>query len=454
MLGGILRENGYAVRLLDCMNRLHGSSGTRREIPMTGRGAHGTGHYPKEMVAKPEPFRNVPRRYGRYGVPMHRVREELKTESKPDLILVTSGMTHWYPGVTDAVLLLKHRFPGVPVVLGGIYATLCPAHAERVSGADAVVRGEGESQIIPMADALTGHRSEKRDYPDPDSVPPLPYDLYPRVESAALLTSRGCPFHCPFCATHLLSSGPGRRNPLRVAEEMDHLQRRLKVRHLAFYDDALLFQKEDHFIPMLEEWIPRRQKAFLHTPNGIHPKWVDAGTAALMKRAGFKTIRLSYESHDPARQKAMGMKVVDQDLTNAVSCFLEAGFRRPEIGAYVIMGLPGQDAAEVLDSLLFVFGLGIKISLSSFSPIPGTASWDEAVRSGLLPEDADPILSNNSAFPMRSGSGVFAGAVRLGTLAALGNRIIAGGGRPLDDREFGTALRAFEKKPPPGGARP
>jgi hypothetical protein len=457
MLGGILRENGYAVRLLDCMDRphspVHRRRGNRSAFSMNnGRaarpGPHGTGHYCKEIVEKPALFKSVPRHYGRYGVPIHLVQKELETISRPDLILVTSGMTHWYLGVVDAIALLQSRFPGVPVVLGGVYATLCTEHAERVSGADVVIRGEGECQIVPLADALTGHRSGKKDYSDPDSIPPLPYDLYPQVESAVLLSSRGCPFCCPFCASHLLSSGHRRRNPRRVAEEMDRLQRGLNVRHLAFYDDALLFQKESHFIPIMEEWIPRRNGAFLHTPNGIHPKWVDGKTAGLMKRAGFITVRLGYESGNPARQKSMGLKVTDDDLQNAVSRFLDAGFSRSEIGAYVIMGLPAQGMDEVLDSLLFVFGLGIKISLSSFSPIPGTASWKEAVASGLLPEGADPLLSNNSAFPMRSESAGFPDFVRFGTLAALGNKIVGEGGMPLENSEFRRSLDRAEKKFP------
>jgi radical SAM superfamily enzyme YgiQ (UPF0313 family) len=448
-LGGILRESGYNVSLLDCMDRHHPWLKTHPGPAAESRtGPHGTGHYFKEIVAKPALFAAVPRRYGRYGIPMRIVRKELAAQPKPDLIMLTSGMTHWYPGVVDATALLKGIFPGVPVILGGIYASLCTAHAERVSGADAVVSGEGENRIVPLADALTGRRSEHKDYSDPDAVPPLPYDLYSGVETAALWLSRGCPFKCPFCASRLLSSASRRRNPVRVAEEMENLERIRGARHLVFYDDALLFQKESGFIPLLEEWIPRRQHAFLHTPNGIHPKWVDRRTAGLMKRAGFKTVRLSYESRDRARQASMGSKVTDDDLLGAVSCFLDQGFDRSEIGAYLIMGLPAQGMDEVLDTLLFVWRLGIKTSLSSFSPIPGTASWEEAVKAGFLPQGADPLLSNNSAYAMHAGPDGFSDFIRFGTLAALGNRIVGEGGMPLENPEFRRLLEQAGKRHP------
>ncbi|MDZ7333192.1 MAG: hypothetical protein ONB31_14550, partial [candidate division KSB1 bacterium] len=76
-------------------------------------------------------------------------------------------------------------------------------------------------------------------------------------------------------------------------------------------------------------------------------------------------------------------------------------YRRKEIDTYVIMGLPNQSVDEVVEGLLFVIGLGSKAKLTSFSPIPGTLDWDRAVQSGNLDPDIDPLLTNNSIFPLR-----------------------------------------------------
>lgn len=451
-IAAVLMENGYRIELLDCMDRKHRLF---EEIPFTGRSGNpipakgkgdGTGHYYKEIIQKPPLFKTVPRRYGRYGVPLSLIKKELEGRSKPDLIMMTSGMTYWYPGVVEMTSLLRELFGGVPVILGGIYATLCHEHAKRVSGADGVVKGEGENQAVRLADELTGRRSPKVHYENLDEIPLLPYSLYDSLDSAVILTSRGCPYRCPFCASHLLCSDYQRRKPGKVVEEIAGLHRSRGVRNFAFYDDALLYDRQNHFVPLLEELIDRHMDISLHTPNGIHPKWVDGALAGLMKRAGFKTVRLSYESGNPTRQKSMGLKVTDDDLSGAVDSLLEAGFNRSELGGYVIMGLPDQGLDEILDSLCFVFRLGIKVSAASFSPIPGTPSWDEAVRGGFVSDELDPLLMNNSIFPMKSGTVGYPDFVRLGTLAALGNRIVLQGGMPLENPEFRRSLKTFDRK--------
>ena len=74
-------------------------------------------------------------------MPLGVFREELSKINKPDIILVTSMLTYWYPGVFRAIWLIKEKFNDVPVVLGGIYATLCFEHAKKFSSADYIVKG-------------------------------------------------------------------------------------------------------------------------------------------------------------------------------------------------------------------------------------------------------------------------------------------------------------------------
>jgi hypothetical protein len=111
-----------------------------------------------------------------------------------------------------------------------------------------------------------------------------------------------------------------------------------------------------------------------------------------------------------------------------------------------MLGLPDQPIGEVLDSVLFVFRLGIKVSVASFSPIPGTACWSEAVRRGWLDADDDPLASNNFYFLTARGPGFYHAAVALGSLAALGNRIVKRGGMPLADPEFQAVLVSLKRR--------
>jgi hypothetical protein len=59
----------------------------------------------------------------------------------PDVIFVTSVVTYWYSGVFEVIGEVKRVFPQTPVILGGIYATVCQEHAVQHSGADHVVSG-------------------------------------------------------------------------------------------------------------------------------------------------------------------------------------------------------------------------------------------------------------------------------------------------------------------------
>lgn len=444
-IGGVLSENAYETVLLDCLDRNHPLLLRFQGLNQARSKSDGTGRFLKTYIEKPAVLESVPRRYARYGLPAELVDECLANLARPDAVLVTSGMTYWYPGVVEIIDMLKRRFPGVPVILGGIYATLCHSHAQETCGADRVVAGEGESEALRIVDDITGNRSEVDRYRAFDALPMPDYGLYDRLDSAAILTSRGCPHRCPFCASHLLSTGYRSRGTARVVDEIAALRRRAGVTEFALYDDALLFKKQDHLIPILEGVIAERLDVHFHTPNGIQPSEIDARIAGLMREAGFQTIWLSYETHDRNRQEEMGFKVCDEDMRMAVGHLLRAGFHGGQIGAYVLMGLPGQPVAEVIQSMCFVLGLGIKLSLASYSPIPGTQTWQAALEQGLVSESDDPLLSNNSIVPMWSSSFNPGAFIQLGTLSSIANRLLHSGVNPLNDSRFLNPLRRLSK---------
>ena len=442
----MLSECGYTVRLLDCLDRNHPRLLLFQRLSRAKDRGDGTGHFHKEFIDKPKILHSIPRRYGRYGIPYSLVQKELNTFPTPDVIFVTSGMTYWYPGVLEMISLLKQRFPKVPIILGGIYASLFPEHARKKSGADEVVCGAGEQACLHIADEITGNLSDEHRYREMDNIPAPAYDLYPRLDSVALLTSHGCPYRCPFCASRILSGEYRRRPHSRVIEEIERLHNIGNVRHFAFYDDALLYRKDEHLVPILEEIIARDMGVCFHTPNGVQPREMDECLTRLMRKAGFRTIRLSYESRSKERQERMGLKVRDADLIRAVRLLKEAGFDSRQLGSYVLMGLPGQDVGEVLESIMFVLSLGIQVNLASFSPIPGTPCWQEAVASGSLDANADPLLTNNSIYPLKSVSTDYDMFIALGTLAATANRILKGGNDPLCHPTVKTLMSSITKR--------
>ena len=128
-------------------------------------------------------------------------------------------MTYWYPGVCEAIGLVRALHGRVPVALGGVYASLCPEHARAHSGADQVLEGPGLPAALRLADKLIGGCHSENRYADPRGLPAPAHDLVPRPY-AAVLTSWGCPWRCTYCASHRLHPSFVQRNPAAVEEEI------------------------------------------------------------------------------------------------------------------------------------------------------------------------------------------------------------------------------------------
>jgi radical SAM superfamily enzyme YgiQ (UPF0313 family) len=388
-----LRQSGHDVRLIDCLDRHHPDA----PAPRSGRDAYGCGRFAKVEVGKPGALAHVPRHWGRYGLPLDVFEAELDAQSRPDAILVTSMMTYWYPGSFEAIHRVKARWPGVPVALGGVYATLCADHARARSGADAVLTGPGEVKAVQWVNRVTG---ESRALPSsPNDLLPA-HDLRRPQGYVAVQTAWGCPFHCPYCAVHQLSpAGFLPRAPGRMVEEIAWCVESLGARDVAFYDDALLVDAAHHIHPILDGVIERGLGVRLHTPNGLHARFIDRRLALKMRRAGFVTIRLGLETTDPDDQWRDGGKVDDATFAHAVGALFDAGFSAREVAAYVLIGRPGQSVEKARATVAFAHRLGVQVRSAQFSPIPGTAEWQMALAVGCAALDADPLLHNNSIYP-------------------------------------------------------
>ena len=395
-IAAVLKDNGYEVALVDCLDRHH------PQLPVTPRhDAYGCGKFPKTFIEKPAVLRHVRRRYGRYGIPLELFDEELRSQPHPDAILVTSGMTYWYPGPFEAIRRARAHFPDVPVVLGGTYATLCHDHAEDHSGADHVIEGEGELEALELVDQLTGNTSDlSRFAGDLNSLPQPLHELRRNQRYVAVQTSRGCPFHCTYCASSILHpQGFRRKDPHRVADEIEYCRRQLGIQDFAFYDDALLVDAERHIHVLLDEILERRLDCRFHTPNGLHVGWIDEALAYKMYEAGFKTVRLGLDTANAVEQRRSGGKTTGEEFQCAVGHLRAAGFGPGEVTAYILMGLPGQSPTEVLESVAFVHGCGISAQIALYSLIPSTVEWERAVRQWGFDAHADPLLHNDSIYP-------------------------------------------------------
>jgi len=306
-------------------------------------------------------------------------------------------MTYWYPGVFEVIKIIKEMLPGVPVILGGKYASLCYDHASANSGADFVVCGRGEKQILKL---LQEHFAEDIIFdPDEDDLDALPYpafDLLNRIDQVPIITSLGCPYRCSYCSSHLFYKDYLRRDPMKVADEIEHWRHKFGVADFSFYDDALLVWPEGMIVPLLQEVKRRNLSCRFHCPNGLHVREIDAPLSRLLFESGFKTIRFGFETADFQTQRETGGKVQNEELKRAVLHLKNAGYKTEDIGVYLLCGTPGQKERDVIQSADFVLQCGARPMLAEYSPIPGTKMWSEAIATSPFDIQHEPLYHNNS----------------------------------------------------------
>jgi len=128
-VGKILKEMGHEVFLIDLLNRHDPDLPKFIKVPKDKR--YGTGKFPSEIIPKPPQLKFIPRKYKRYGAPPEYLEWKLKEIGKIDLVMITSMMTYWYPGVWDTISFIKQRV-NAPIILGGVYVNILPNHAKKV----------------------------------------------------------------------------------------------------------------------------------------------------------------------------------------------------------------------------------------------------------------------------------------------------------------------------------
>jgi radical SAM superfamily enzyme YgiQ (UPF0313 family) len=377
-VAGMLRGQAE-LRLFDYLDRCHPDHPPGLRAEAWGRGA-----FPSVEVAKPALVADFPRRFRRYGLPRQLFQSLLTNEGPFDVALVQTVMTYWYPGVREVLEDLRRLSPRTRIVLGGVYATLCPEHA-RGLGADLVVEG---SRLEPLGRLL--------DLELNPAGQPF-WEGYPRLEVGVLKLAYGCPFRCTYCSVPRVEPTFTPYPVERSLAELDSLIEH-GVRDVAFYDDALLYRPDQVLVPFLRGVLERRPAVRFHTPNALNARFITAELAGLMVAAGFRTFYLGFESSAYDWQHRTGGKVYAHEFVRAVDHLVAAGADRAGITAYLIIGHPQTDLQQVEGSMRFVGEQGIRLMLSEFSPIPGTPDGERCRQWVDLEE---PLWHNKTLFAAR-----------------------------------------------------
>ena len=332
-----------------------------------------------QVVARPRRFQDIPRRFRRFGRPRDEFREFLQSR-RFDAVLVQTMMTYWYPGLREVIEDVRRFQPQAAIVLGGVYATLLPSHAQSL-GADLVVRG---SELAPLFRLLSI---------DPVDAPPYWNGSLRQV--GVMKLTEGCPFRCTYCAVPLTTPDFTFRPADECLEEVRGLAR-LGARHVAFYDDALLCRSGDCLAPFLRSVIAEKMGLAFHTPNALNARFITPEIAGLMVQAGFTSFFIGLENRADEWQRRTGGKLSQAEFSEAVAVLRSAG--APYICAYVLIGHPDSELDEVEATMRFAHDQGVRVQLSEFAPVPGTPDGE---RCRPWADIEEPLSHNKTAFTIR-----------------------------------------------------
>lgn len=319
---------------------------------------------------------NITKKMWHFGWPLEKLAYELRRHASrelfyPDEVWITSIMTYWWQSTRDVVRLIQEVFEDAPprIYVGGIYPTLYPEHAEaRLSTAGDVVIVEGE--ICPEAANSWTDLSLYRD------------EVYEAQPSYAIITgSRGCPFNCAYCAQLKLNGGRRSvhyRPAEDIADELAHKHHELGIREIAFYEDNLLFNR-DEFLARLDAIEARGLKFLIHAPEGIEPRLIEPELLTRMRAAGFERIYLALETIDDQISRGWNRRQATlEKFDRAVSVAEACGFRvgNQDLNAFVLFGLPDESLQAAVNTALYASKRVGSVVPMLFTPVPGSILFE------------------------------------------------------------------------------
>ena len=276
----------------------------------------------------------------------------------------------------------EYRSRGVPVVMGGFHATLCPEEVQQY--AESIVIGEAEELFEQVIDdyrhgqAQKVYKSESRPLlqvaPDRSIFAGKRYLPIRLVEFA-----RGCRFRCDFCAIHSFFSATHSHRPVeQVVEEITRVRR---PGQMIFFIDDNMTSGHEEAKELMRALIPHKIRWVSQTAiDAAH----DDETLALMKQSGCQGVLIGLESlnADSLRQMNKGFNMMRGGPTEGLS-----NMRRHGLSVYgtFVFGYDHDTPESIRESVEFAQQQGLFIAaFNHITPFPGTPLYQRMREEGRL----------------------------------------------------------------------
>lgn len=382
------------------------------------------GHHVRAIDAVVEGWEKtniIHKKFIEYGLPPSSIMEIID-EEKPDVVGISCMFGVQLKNSLDLAEMIKARNNAVHVMLGGAHASAVSREIlEANRGVDYVVLGEGEQTVVALLEGIstgcaetigridglafkdTSGRiivNEKKYYiEDLDSLPFPARDVFPLEKyfqinrphgtiskhnrNTSIVTSRGCPAKCVFCAIHSVWGRSFRvRSPKNVVDEIVELHNRYGIKELQIEDDNMTFDA-GRFEMICDLLLEHNLDLHFTTPNGIAIWTLNKNLLAKMRKVGFYRLTLAVESGSPSTlnkiiKKPLNLEKVKYIIDEAA----KLGFI---IDTFYVIGLPGESPDEMKKTFKFSRRLNVN-SVKYFiaTPYAGSDLYELAKSKNML----------------------------------------------------------------------
>jgi len=314
----------------------------------------------------------------------------------------------------ETIRALRRRLPETPIIIGGPHVSIAPPGEllEYFAEADFAIRGEGEIGLPLLVDRLEGkggswesipglirrlnggvranpstfHRNlDDFGFPAWDLIDPTRYDDrwffwakdYP---GAPVLATRGCPYHCPFCAQNIVNGKVvRRRSPEHIVAELKYLHDVYGVKHFDFIDDHLLLNPG--FLRRLARRMIEELPGIRWTAAGARLDLLDRELIELIDRSGCEVLAVGLESGSPRvldyMRKNLSPRMAREKL------FLIERYSRIKVIGLFILGFPTETVEEVRQTIDYALRLPLHMAnFNTYIIMPGCEEYERLVARG------------------------------------------------------------------------
>jgi radical SAM superfamily enzyme YgiQ (UPF0313 family) len=356
-----------------------------------------------------------------------------KIDLMTEVIGISCMFSHEWPLTREIIHAVRERLPKALIIAGGEHITGMPIFSlDNCSSIDVGVLGEGEETLLELLAyrnqpnnfrnikglvirqdnncVLTETRPRIRSV---NNIPEPAWDLFPleiyldneygfgvnRGRSLPVMATRGCPYQCTFCSNPTMwTTRWVARDPESVLNEIIRLSERYKIDNVDFYDLTAIVKKS-WIIEFCNLIINGKFKFTWQLPSGTRSEAIDEEVSRLLYASGCRNMSYAPESGSDRVLKRIKKKIDLKEMKQSMKGAIKAGIN---CKANIILGFPGETHQEVFETLKFCIELGLlglqDLSISPFSPYPGSELFNDLQKSGVIKEYSDEYFYSLAAY--------------------------------------------------------